>query len=316
MGSGVVVCYIFHRVFQAYHVPRYRAEARIRIGLLIHSDIGRHQGGQEPSVPPILRRRIEDTTRSVVTFSGCIPVVTDMNDRSLESLKKIENCLWPRWSCLWRPDVTLEFLNQLEKDIEIVVQLSVRSQCVCVCTVLNPSQANCGVEAKPTSQTPPPAQSRPPPVIDHQTPRAAAASPFSNIQTSGRSPSSALQNLNVAYFPFSKRPAKVQDMMKTLATRIEDHGYPARNILEPRLGESGADELMGFRPKADWAKFGVEGQSVLTLMVDMSEGGGFACMWCEHQPAVPQWRSTVGHIRERHFHFRPFPCTGEHTGTW
>ena len=116
--------------------------------------------------------------------------------------------------------------------------------------------------------------------------------------------------------PFSKRPARVQEMMKTLAEKIEEHGYPARNVLEPRLGESGANELMSFRPEKDWAKFGVGGQSVLTLMVDMSEGGGFACMWCEHRPKLPKWKRTVAHIRERHFHFRPFSCTREHKASW
>ena len=67
-----------------------------------------------------------------------------MNDRLLESLKRNENCLWAGWSCLWRPDVTLELLNQLVKDLEVVnLQLSVRFQCVCTCTaVLNTAQAN------------------------------------------------------------------------------------------------------------------------------------------------------------------------------
>ena len=132
-----------------------------------------------------------------------------MNDRSLESLQKNENCLWARWSCLWRPDVTLEFLNQLEKDLEVIVlQLSVRLQSVCVCTVLNLAQANRGVASQPTSQTTPPAeaplpesQSPPAPVIDQQTPRAAAASPFSNLQTSGPPdlpPPSTLRHRNIA----------------------------------------------------------------------------------------------------------------------
>ena len=81
--------------------------------------------------------------QSVVTFFDCILVITDMNDRPLDSLKKNENCLWAGWSCLWRPDVALAFLNQLEKDLEVVIlQLPVRFQCVCVCTVLNSAQAN------------------------------------------------------------------------------------------------------------------------------------------------------------------------------
>ena len=104
--------------------------------------------------------------------------------------------------------------------------------------------------------------------------------------------------------------------MNTLAAKIKEFGCPGRNELEPRLGESQADELLSFRPKTDWAEYGEECQSVLTLMVDMSQGGGFACMWCEHRPEVPKWKRTVAHIRERHFHFRPFPCNKVHNASW
>ena len=111
---------------------------------LLHGDIGRHQEGQEASVTPVLSRRVKAIEQSVITFFDCISVITDMNDRSPDSLKKNEHCLWAGWSCLWRPDVTLESLDQLVKDLEVVIlQLPVRFQCVCTCTVLNPAQANC-----------------------------------------------------------------------------------------------------------------------------------------------------------------------------
>jgi hypothetical protein len=103
-------------------------------------------------------------------------------------------------------------------------------------------------------------------------------------------------------------------MMNTLAARIKQHGYPTR--LEPCLGDTKADELMSFLPRANWAEYGRTGQSVLTLMVDMREGGGFACMWCEHRPHVPELEETVDHIRERHFNLLPFSCGKVHSVCW
>jgi hypothetical protein len=74
-------------------------------------------------------------------------------------------------------------------------------------------------------------------------------------------------------------------------------------------------ELMS--SEADWAGFGgKKGESILTLMVDMSEERGFACMWCEYRPKEPKWKRTVAHIRECHFRFRPFPCDKVHKSTW
>ena len=117
--------------------------------------VARRQGGPDASVPLVLSQRIKATQQCVITFFDCIPVITDMNDRSLDSLKRKANCLWARWHCLWRPDVPLEFLNQLERDLEAaILQLSVRFHCVCVCPVLNPTQANCGAASQPTSQGP------------------------------------------------------------------------------------------------------------------------------------------------------------------
>ena len=104
--------------------------------------------------------------------------------------------------------------------------------------------------------------------------------------------------------------------MSTLATRIGKSGLPQRHELEPRLGDAQAKELMSFRPEAHWVGYGEEGESILTLMVDMSEDGGFACMWCDHRPDVPKWKRTVAHIREYHFCFRPFPCDKMHDASW
>jgi hypothetical protein len=104
--------------------------------------------------------------------------------------------------------------------------------------------------------------------------------------------------------------------MNMLATKITESDFPRRHELEPRLGDGGAVQLMSFRPEADWAGYGEKGGSMLTLMVDMSEGGGFACMWCEHRPKVPKWKRTVAHIRESHFCFRPFPCDKKHDASW
>lgn len=105
--------------------------------------------------------------------------------------------------------------------------------------------------------------------------------------------------------------------MNTLGIRITEAGFPRRHELEPRLGDDQADELMNFRSEADWVGYGGDkGESMLTLMVDMSEDGGFACMWCEHRDETPKWKRTVAHIRECHFHFRPFPCDKKHKATW
>ncbi len=104
--------------------------------------------------------------------------------------------------------------------------------------------------------------------------------------------------------------------MNTLASRIVDSGFPQRYELEPRLGDDQADKLMNF-PDADWVGYGgLKDESMLTLMVDMSDGGGFACMWCGHRDERPKWRRTVAHIRECHFRFRPFPCDKVHKATW
>ena len=117
--------------------------------------------------------------------------------------------------------------------------------------------------------------------------------------------------------PFSERPPEVRDMMTTLATKIKESGFAQGHELEPRLGSGPAIELMSFRPEADWAGYGGEkGESVLTLMVDMSEDGGSACMWCGHRPDGMKWKRTVAHIRECHFHFRPFPCDKVHNAEW
>ena len=116
--------------------------------------------------------------------------------------------------------------------------------------------------------------------------------------------------------PFSKFPPQVQDMMNKLATRIIESGLPQRHELEPRLGTALAIELMSFRPGVHWLSYGEKGESILTLMVDMSEGGGFACMWCEHRPAMSKWKRTVAHIREHHLGFRPFPCDKVHDAAW
>ena len=117
--------------------------------------------------------------------------------------------------------------------------------------------------------------------------------------------------------PFSKFPPQVQDMMNRLAIRIIESGFPQRNELEPYLGDTQAAELMGFRPEAHWVGYGGQrGESMLTLMVDMSEDGGFACMWCGHRDSRPKWKRTVAHIREWHFRFRPFPCDKVHEANW
>ena len=117
--------------------------------------------------------------------------------------------------------------------------------------------------------------------------------------------------------PFSSYPPSVQDMMNTLASRIMESGFPQRHELEPRLGDTQAAELMGFRPEAHWAGYGgLKGESMLTLMVDMSENGGFACMWCGHRDEGPKWKRTVAHIRECHFRFRPFLCDRVHKASW
>lgn len=105
--------------------------------------------------------------------------------------------------------------------------------------------------------------------------------------------------------------------MSTLATKIKESGCAQGHELEPRLGDGRAVQLMSFRSDADWAMYGgKKGESVLTLMVDMSEDGGAACMWCEHRPEKPKWKRTVGHIRETHFQFRPFPCDKVHNASW
>jgi len=116
--------------------------------------------------------------------------------------------------------------------------------------------------------------------------------------------------------PFSKRLPEVRDILNTLATKIIESGFAQGHELEPRLGDARAVELMSFRSETDWAGYGEKGESVLTLMVDMSEDGGLACMWCEHRPDVPKWKRTVAHIRECHFHFRPFPCDKVHNASW
>ena len=116
--------------------------------------------------------------------------------------------------------------------------------------------------------------------------------------------------------PFSERSPGVRGMMNTLATNIEESGFAQGHGLEPCLGDARANTLMSFRPEADWVGYGKKGESVLTLMVDMSENGGFACMWCEHRPQKPKWKRTVAHIRETHFHFRPFPCDKVHRASW
>ena len=117
--------------------------------------------------------------------------------------------------------------------------------------------------------------------------------------------------------PFSNFPPQVQNMMNKLAVRIIESGFPQRNELEPRLEDTQAAELMSFRPEAYWVGYGGEkGESMLTLMVDMSEDGGFACMWCGHRDERPKWKRTVAHIRECHFRFRPFPCDKVHNTDW
>ena len=116
--------------------------------------------------------------------------------------------------------------------------------------------------------------------------------------------------------PFSKRPPEVRDIMSTLATKIQESGFAQGHDLEPRLGDALANTLMNFRSEADWAGYGKKGESVLTLMVDMSKDGGSACMWCEQRPARSNWKRTVAHIRENHFHFRPFPCDKVHNASW
>ena len=116
--------------------------------------------------------------------------------------------------------------------------------------------------------------------------------------------------------PFSKRPPEVRDIMSTLATKIQESGFAQGDELEPCLGDARANALMSFRSEEDWAGYGKKGESVLTLMVDMSENGGSACMWCEHRPKKPEWKRTVAHIRETHFHFRPFPCDKVHDESW
>ncbi len=116
--------------------------------------------------------------------------------------------------------------------------------------------------------------------------------------------------------PFSSLPPRVQDMMNILASKIIDSGFIQRHEPEPRLGDDRANELMSFRPEADWVGYGEKGSSVLTLMVDMSEDGGFACMWCGHRDATPKRMRAVAHIRERHFRWRPFPCDKVHKATW
>jgi len=116
--------------------------------------------------------------------------------------------------------------------------------------------------------------------------------------------------------PFSKLPPQVQRMMNRLAARIVESGLPQRNELEPRLGDAQATELMSFQPEALWLGYGEKGESILTLMVNMCEDEGFACMWCEHRPVVSKWKRTVAHIREHHFGFRPFPCDKVHDASW
>jgi len=104
--------------------------------------------------------------------------------------------------------------------------------------------------------------------------------------------------------------------MSKLATRIMESGIPQRHELEPRLGTARAIELMSFQPEAHWLGYGEKGESIFTLMVNMSEDGGFACMWCEHRPDIPKWKRTLAHIREHHFGFRPFPCDKVHDASW
>ena len=116
--------------------------------------------------------------------------------------------------------------------------------------------------------------------------------------------------------PFSHRPPEVRDIMRTLATRIQESGFAQGHELEPRLGDARANALMSFRSDADWAGYGKMGESVLTLMVDMSADGGSACMWCEYRPETLKWKRTVAHIRETHFRFRPFPCNKVHKASW
>ena len=64
-GFSVVVfqnlLHLIHRVFQAYNVPRYRAEVRLRINRL------RLRGGQEASIPLFLSQRIKATEQCVIT---------------------------------------------------------------------------------------------------------------------------------------------------------------------------------------------------------------------------------------------------------
>jgi hypothetical protein len=116
--------------------------------------------------------------------------------------------------------------------------------------------------------------------------------------------------------PFSGYPPHVQDMMGNLATTIIESGLLQRHELEPCLGDALAAELMSFRPEANWLGYGEKGESILTLIVDMSEDGGFTCMWCGHRPDLPKWKRTVAHIREHHLSFRPFPCDKAHDAAW
>ena len=240
-----------------------------------------------------------------------------MNDRSLENLQKNENCLWARWSCLWRPDVTLEFLFQLEKDLEVVVlQISVRFQCICVCTGLNPAQANRGVASQPTSQTPPPVeasllenQSRPAPVIDQQTPPAAATSPFSNIQTSALSdlpPASTLRHRRPSV-PFSKGPKKVQDIptmhpeLVILERIFNMSQWLANNVPEPVIGHPSCPNLA--------EKYGTRGESCYMAFVEKKADGTYGC---RHAGCgvflTSSLDDAVRHQRSQHFDHRPFVC--------
>jgi len=116
--------------------------------------------------------------------------------------------------------------------------------------------------------------------------------------------------------PFSMFPPEVRDMLNTLATKIIETSIPRRHELEPRLGDDEAVKLMSFRPEEDWVGYGEKGESIFTLMVDMSDEWGPSCMWCGHRPDLPKWKRTVAHIRECHFSFRPFPCDKLHDASW